>query len=42
MGDYLHSKDTRRVINALFKVLKYLQNTESSTTAEVKESEVIM
>ncbi len=23
MGEYLHSRDTRRVINALFKVLKY-------------------
>ena len=24
MGDYLHSRDTRKVINALFKYFKYL------------------
>jgi hypothetical protein len=38
MGEYLHSKDTRRIINALFKYFKYLHRD----TGALKESDVQM
>jgi tRNA A37 N6-isopentenylltransferase MiaA len=36
MGEYLHSNDKRRIVNALFKYFKYLPQTQG----EVKESEI--
>ena len=40
MGEYLHSKDRRRVINALFKYFKYLH---ISTDAKfIRESDIQM
>ena len=36
MGEYLHSKDTRRVINALFKYFKYLFSPDTS----LRESDI--
>jgi tRNA dimethylallyltransferase len=38
MGEYLHSKDRRRVINALFKYFKYLY--QASDEKVVRESDI--
>ena len=38
MAEYLHIKDTRRIINALFKYFKYLHRD----TGALKESDVQM
>lgn len=40
MGEYLHSKDRRRVINALFKYFKYLY--QASDDKVVRESDIQM
>ena len=40
MGEYLHSKDRRRVINALFKYFKYLY--QASEDKIVRESDIQM
>jgi tRNA A37 N6-isopentenylltransferase MiaA len=40
MGEYLHSKDRRRVINALFKYFKYLY--QASDAKIVRESDIQM
>jgi len=40
MGEYLHSKDRRRVINALFKYFKYLY--QASDEKVVRESDIQM
>lgn len=41
MGEYLHSKDKRRVINALFKCLKY-RYKDISGSGGIKESDIHM
>ena len=40
MGEYLHSKDRRRVINALFKYFKYLY--QASDEKVIRESDIQM
>jgi len=40
MGEYLHSKDRRRVINALFKYFKHLY--KASEDKVVRESDIQM